>query len=166
MNLILILLMFQTMLLGWWWLFGNRPTVLIQSSSTPVETKSVEPPASSSAPPPLQTAAVEEPMPPTRSFTEEPIRIQLLNGCGTRGLASRYTDCLRLKGFDVRETGNADRYTYSKTQVIGRVNNPALARMVSDSLGVSDYTVVVNSSLVDIEVTVILGKNYEKLHCR
>ena len=166
MNLVLILLIFQTILMAWWWWTGSSPSTSNIVIPTSTVTSPVETPVIASEPSSYQSETTNEPIQSRRSFRDEPIRIQLLNGCGTRGLANRYADCLRMKGFDVRETGNADRYTYPKTQVIGRVLDAALPRVVADSLGVKDVSVNPNPALVDIEVTVIVGKDNERLHCR
>jgi len=166
MNLVLILMIFQTVLMVWWWWTGSRPSAPSSTIPTSSVTTPVETPIISSEPSSYQPETVSEPIQSQRSYRDEPIRIQLLNGCGTRGLANRYADCLRMKDFDVRETGNADRYTYPHTQVIGRVLDTALPRVVADSLGVKDVSVNPNPALVDIEVTVIVGKDNERLHCR
>jgi hypothetical protein len=152
--------------MGWWWWTGSRPSVSVSTVPTSSITSSVETPVTSPEPATYQSETTSAPIQNPRSFRDNPIRIQLLNGCGVRGLANRFADCLRVKGFDVRETGNADRYTYPKTQIIGRVPDNALPRIVADSLKVKDVSVNPNPALVDIEVTVIVGKDYDRLHCR
>lgn len=170
-NLILVLVAIQTLLMGWWWWSGMRPSQPGAPANTivqqqPATTQILEPVPPSS---PARQPAIQESTPvqtqPLRSYEDNPVRVQVLNGCGTRGLGSLVTDCLRSKGFDVRETGNASRYDYSRTQVLNRTSDQAAGRVVADSLGVASVAYSSDRSLVDIEVTVIIGKDHEKLHC-
>jgi len=171
MNLILVLVIVQTAIMGWWWWLGVRPSQPVASDNIafrepPVTTPTTDQSQSSSGdrqPPAQETTTI--PTQPLRSFEENPVRVQVLNGCGTRGLGGLVTDCLRSKGFDVRETGNAGRYDYARTQVINRTSDQTAGRAVADSLGVASVSHSPDRSLVDIEVTVIIGKDHEKLHC-
>jgi hypothetical protein len=164
-NLILVLLLVQTGLLVWWWI-GQRPSspkILKPVVQETVTTQESEPYISEE---PDQLPETTNQAQPQRSFVQDPIRIQVLNGCGVRGIARRIADCLRSKGFDVRETGNADRYDYAQTRVIGRVEDTLLPRLVGDSIGAKDVSTNPNQALVDIEVTVIIGKDHAELRCR
>jgi hypothetical protein len=94
-----------------------------------------------------------------------PIRLQVLNGCGVKGLAKVVAPALRAKGFDVRETRNAGSFRYAYTSVMDRVGRRELAQAVADSLGIdrSRVTTEIARNLVDIDVTVIVGADYENL---
>jgi hypothetical protein len=74
-------------------------------------------------------------------------------------------DCMRDKGYDVRETGNAARFNYSKSQVICRVDDASLARLTANDLGVAEISVDPDPNLVDVEVTIILGNDHNTLNC-
>lgn len=165
MNLILILLIVQTGFLAYWWWSGGRipsPKTLDRTpSETAIQPEQTAPSGTES----IQPIVADKQVQTARSYTEDPIRIQVLNGCGVRGMARRMANCLRSKGFDVRETGNADRYDYSESQVIGRVDDSMLARKVADDLGVNDISIDPNPDLVDIEVTVIIGLDHQSLRC-
>jgi hypothetical protein len=108
------------------------------------------------ASPPSEVAAVQ----PERS-----IRLQVLNGCGVKGLAKVVSPALRAKGFDVRETRNAGSFRYAQSLVMDRVGRPELAQAVADSLGIdrSRVTTEIARNLVDIDVTVIVGADYQGL---
>jgi len=164
-NLILVLLIVQTGFLAYWWWTGGRIPSPRELDRTPRETalqpEQVTPSRTESHQPTVTDGQVQA----ARSFTEDPIRIQVLNGCGVRGMARRIANCLRSKGFDVRETGNADRYDYTESQVIGRVDDSVLAKMVADDLGVSAISMDPNPALVDIEVTVTIGLDHQSLRC-
>src|SRR5690625_7269064 len=48
------------------------------------------------------------------------IQLEVLNGCGTPGLATLYTQKLREYGFDVVETGNFDHFNVTESFIISR----------------------------------------------
>ena len=164
-NLILVLLIVQTGFLAYWWWTGGRIPSPRELDRTPRETALQPEQVTPSRTESHQPMITDEQVQTARSFTEDPIRIQVLNGCGVRGMARRIANCLRSKGFDVRETGNADRYDYTESQVIGRVDDSVLARMVADDLGVSAISMDPNPALVDIEVTVTIGLDHQSLRC-
>ncbi|MFH1861923.1 MAG: LytR C-terminal domain-containing protein [bacterium] len=119
---------------------------------------------------PASTPAIEPQETLTPPSPNE-VRIQVLNGCGARGLASKVRQVLRDRGFDVMSFGNADRQNYNKSVVLARLNSPlglVAARTVAESLGVQESQIrtEVNPSLVDIDVTVILGADHKKLKLR
>lgn len=94
-----------------------------------------------------------------------PVRIQVLNGCGVKGLTRLVTPALRAKGFDVRETRNAPNFDYPQSLVIDRKGNGLLAQIVADSLGIDPAQVKteINGNLPDIDVSVVVGRDYRKL---
>lgn len=115
-------------------------------------------------------AAVEPAAPPSRRDTSRqliplhPVRVQVLNGCGVKGLAKLISPVLRAKGFDVRETRNAAHFRHHRTLIIDR-GTAGLGRIMADSLGLdsSRLTVEAARDLVDIDVTLIVGADYKLL---
>ena len=167
MNLILILLVVQTCFLGWIWLSGRLPAKMEKPQKPVKETITQQEPApvieeEITQPPVIQAQQLEE----IRSYVDDPIRIQILNGCGVPGIARRFADCMRNKGYDVRETGNAARFNYSTSRVICRVEDASLARLTANDLGVAETSVDPDPTLVDVEVTIILGNDHRTLNCR
>ncbi len=53
----------------------------------------------------------------------EEITIDVLNGCGVRGIAGRFAEKLREEGYNVMEVRDADVFTYTHSQIISRVEN-------------------------------------------
>ena len=92
------------------------------------------------------------------------IKIEVLNGCGIKGVAAKTSEYLRLNHrIDIIKSDNADRYDYPNTLIIGRNENLEKIKLVSKSFGISvDNKNIVkhepNESL-GIDVTVILGKD-------
>ncbi len=96
---------------------------------------------------------------------DTPTRVQLLNGCGVRGLGQMLSSALRESGFDVREIGNADRFGYEQTLVLDRVGERGRALALADSFGIHPDKVRTerDEKLVDIDVTLIVGGDYKNL---
>ena len=99
-----------------------------------------------------------------RVVTNEPlpvVRVQVLNGCGVSGMAGKLRDHLMRYQVDVRETGNT-RIKLPETVVMDRVADRHKAESVARLIGVDPGHVIqqINKSLIDIDVTIIIGKDY------
>ncbi|MFH0881481.1 MAG: LytR C-terminal domain-containing protein [bacterium] len=94
-----------------------------------------------------------------------PVRVEILNGCGISRLASRFAEVLRAKGYDVRDTRNADHLNYSKSLIYDRTNLQGQALRIAQFLSIPADRVLdrPNPQLVDIDLTLILGKDYATL---
>ncbi|MBI1804004.1 MAG: LytR C-terminal domain-containing protein [Ignavibacteriae bacterium] len=92
------------------------------------------------------------------------IQLDVLNGCGARGAASKFTNYLRSQGFDVVEMKNYKVSTMGKTLVVDRVGDMGAARRVAAALGVSDKNVVqqLNPDYF-VDVSIIIGADYTTL---
>lgn len=93
------------------------------------------------------------------------IQVDVRNGCGVTGVADRYTDFLRKKGFDVADTGNYISSDIDETIVIDRIGNMANAFEVAKALGVKKQNIIqqLNKDYF-IDVSVIIGKDYLSLN--
>jgi hypothetical protein len=100
----------------------------------------------------------EEPLPVERRV----IRIEVLNGCGTAGLAKKATDFLRMKGFDVVDMRNAENFDFPETIVVDRIGDMAAAWQVARAVGVDN---VIQQKEEDpiLDVTLILGRDHAQL---
>ena len=107
-----------------------------------------------------QTSTLSEPA--REKLLSAPIRMQVLNGCGIKGIARTLTPALRAKGFDVREVRNAKHFHYDVSSIVDRSGKPELAYAVADSLGIAHSQVTTESDprLVDIDVTFIVGADF------
>ena len=96
------------------------------------------------------------------------LRVQVLNGCGVKGLARRVSPALRGLGLDVRETKNASRPDYDYSSIIDRRGNVDAARALADSLGIKREHVSSEfaPNLVDIDLTLIVGADYRRLNLK
>ena len=93
------------------------------------------------------------------------IQMEVLNGCGVPGIATRFTDSLREFGFDVVESGNFDHFNVDKSFVISRGGSIENARRVAASLGISDELILRESSPdFYLDVTLVIGQDFESLN--
>ncbi|KAF0151736.1 MAG: hypothetical protein FD143_1688 [Ignavibacteria bacterium] len=101
---------------------------------------------------------------PDTKGAEEIIQIDVRNGCGVSGVADRYTDYLRSKGFDVADIGNYISSDVDETLIIDRIGNMANAYKVASALGVRNENVIqqLNKDYF-IDVSVVIGKDYFSL---
>lgn len=87
------------------------------------------------------------------------VRIEVLNGAGTPGIARDATHRLRGAGFDVVFFGNADHFGHEASVVIDRLGAIDRARAVAAALEIDSVVTAVDSSLM-LEVTVVLGDDW------
>jgi LCP family protein required for cell wall assembly len=80
----------------------------------------------------LRGSAPEESEP---EFVTGPCRVQVLNGSGVSGAASRVADKLKREGFEIVSVGNAPRADQKQTLVMYRGKVRAEAQRVADVLG-------------------------------
>jgi hypothetical protein len=99
------------------------------------------------------------------ALISEVIQLEVLNGCGITGIATRFTDKLREYGFDVVETGNYDHFDVSNTFVISRSGQIENAYRVADALGISHQQVLREQAPeFYLDVTLIIGTDFESLN--
>lgn len=96
---------------------------------------------------------------PGRQADLAQVRVEVLNGAGTGGLAREATERLRAVGFDVVYFGNAARFDHPRSVVLDRVGRPAEARAVAAALGIDSVATAIDASLM-LEATVLLGDDW------
>lgn len=84
--------------------------------------------------------------------------VEVLNGCGTGGIAGEVGGLLADQGFDVMFLGNADDFHYDETVVIDRSGDRSKAHAVATALGGSPVVYQVSSAFI-ADVTVIVGSD-------
>ena len=92
------------------------------------------------------------------------IKVEVLNGCGLKGIAAQTAEFLRENHVDVVRSDNADHYDYPNTVIISRNENVESLKAVSKSFGVTmdDKTHIITDDpdeSLGVDVTVILGKD-------
>lgn len=106
-------------------------------------------------------ARVEGPAVSLPEGWEDRIRVEVLNGMGEKGAASRAAERLRDMGFDVVYFGNASSFDRETTSVLLRSDRLNEVRRLADSLGVDSLVDRPDPDLY-LDGTVILGKDWER----
>ena len=100
---------------------------------------------------------------------KSPYKVQILNGCGVKGVAERLTNIIRQKGFDVAEFGNytplgEEGYYYDvpETIVIDRSGEYDAAKKIARILETDNIIKQISKELM-VDVTIIIGKDYKNV---
>jgi hypothetical protein len=110
-------------------------------------------------PTPIPTSAPTPTSAPVPNRGE--IKIQVLNGGGLPGAASKMKNFLVEKGYQVTDVGNTDEYTYDQTEVEVKTGMENLAEQIKADLS-GDYTVGKTGTALSADAaydaSVIVGK--------
>ena len=92
------------------------------------------------------------------------IQLDVLNGSGVKGVASKFTSYLRSNGFDVVEMKNYKSSDLLETLVLDRVGDLTSARRVATALGVNERHIIqqLNPDYF-VDVSVVIGKDFSHL---
>ncbi len=94
----------------------------------------------------------------------EVIQVEVRNGCGVPGLATKFTSVLRQNGFDVVDSGNFETFDITRSFVVDRSGNMENARRVARALGLSDDRIIREISPdFYLDATIVIGSDYESL---
>ncbi len=103
-------------------------------------------------------------------YEENPIldiKIEVLNGCGEKGIAAKIADFLRTEHIDVVRSENADNFDYEKTVLIQRsydfTNLKTVAKALDFDVNNEEQVITQPSSTADIDITLIIGKDYRSV---
>ena len=95
------------------------------------------------------------------------IQVEILNGCGTPGIAAKFSELLRDKRVDVVRSENADHFEYEKTILIQRNENINGMKHVAQVLGFnienSDKIITSIDPNLDVDLTLIIGKDFPSI---
>ena len=87
------------------------------------------------------------------------IKVEVLNGAGERGLARQFADRLRLLGFDVVATGNADHFDHDVTHVLDRSGRLGAALTVARELSADSLADAIEPELF-LDASVVVGNDW------
>ena len=103
-------------------------------------------------------------------YEENPIldiRVEVLNGCGEKGIAAKISDFLRTEHIDVIRSENADNFDYERTMLIQRsydfTNLKTVAKALNFDVTNEEQVITQPSSTADIDITLIIGKDYRSV---
>lgn len=106
----------------------------------------------------------EDPNQQGKQTTSDIIQVEVLNGSGMEGVADKFTDYLRAKGFDIVKIGNYISNDISESMVIDRIGNMNNAYKVAKTLGIKNENVIqqLNKDYL-LDVTIVIGRDYFNL---
>lgn len=148
---VVVIVLFTTVTAGGGWLAMKRFQFTAGEERRPSPTPIVRIPTST--PPPVSPVA-------SASFNRADYTIQVLNGSGQAGEATRLTDLLVTEGYSVIETGNADKQDYVETKLQFHPNVAEQARNDLDKLLLENYTEVIAETKIasdEADITIIIG---------
>ena len=99
---------------------------------------------------------------PGRGDLTDRIKVEVLNGAGERGLARQFADRLRLLGFDVVATGNAEHFDHEVTHVLDRSGRLGAALTVARELSTDSLAVAIDPELY-LDASVVVGSDWAGL---
>ncbi len=95
------------------------------------------------------------------------IKVEVLNGCGEKGIAAKISDFLRTEYIDVVRSENADNFEYERTILIQRsddlLNLKTVAKVLNFEINNEDRVIIQSSPTADVDLTLILGKDYRSV---
>lgn len=102
----------------------------------------------------------------TDSFLiQDVIQVEVLNGAGAPGLASRFTNTLRKAGFDVVDTGNFENFQVKESYIISRIDDRENARRIAQVLDINEENIVVMASTdFFLDATIVVGADWKSLN--
>lgn len=116
-------------------------------------------------PTPTPTKKPRPPVSPTPEFKKEDLKIKILNGSGTKGLANKAKDILKEAGFMELLTGNADSFDYEETEIqIKAANKKATSEIVT---AMADFVTIKKANITTLEedspadLIIIIGKDFQ-----
>jgi hypothetical protein len=112
-----------------------------------------------------QTTEQTESKPPLDQKTQ----VEILNGCGKRGIADFFGKILRNEGFDVVETANliengVENFRVKSSRVVDLRGNVDEAERAAKILGISETHIVSQANAKAIyDLRIIIGRDFKEL---
>lgn len=98
------------------------------------------------------------------------IQVNVLNGCGKKGVADKVTNYIRNLGYDVVDVGNYQNFNVKETLIIDRIGTTnnienKIPFLIASQLGVEKGNVVkqINQSFY-VNTTILIGSDFKNLN--
>ena len=95
------------------------------------------------------------------------IKVEVLNGCGEKGIAAQTADFLRTEHIDVVRSENAVNFDYDTTILIHRSDDldhlKTVAKALDFNINNQERVMIQGGSTADVDLTLILGKDYRTI---
>lgn len=166
-NIALVLIVVLLLFFVGKFIFGGSKKTQVALPPTPTPTEFQFPtdtPAPSSGLPTSSvtpTIAKKNPVDSATGLDRSTASVEVLNGSGTVGAASKASDTLKALGYNVVSTGNAANFDFASTEVHVKSTKSKFADLLKSDLS-SSYTIsVANADLeasASADIRVIVGK--------
>lgn len=96
---------------------------------------------------------------------QQPLKIQVHNGCGVNGIATKISNNLTYQNYQVVDKGNADHWNYEYTVLIdlkGDLDEKSVEKLRKD-IGIQKEDVIPIREESEADVRLIIGKDYQSL---
>lgn len=96
----------------------------------------------------------------------QPLTIEVLNGCGVNGIATKFSNNLAYENYQVVGKGNAEHWNYEYTVLINLKpgqNEKAIEKLRKDIGLKTEDVVPMGDDQSEADVQLIIGKDYESL---
>jgi len=112
-----------------------------------------------------ETISVVEQIPNKNVVQNTVIQIEILNGCGEKGIAAKFADFLKNAGAEPVNVGNWENFNMPATSIIDRKSrNKINGIQIAEALGLPSTAVMYQASDIrDVDVTVVIGNDYSKI---
>lgn len=102
----------------------------------------------------------------SEKITGKKIQLEVLNGCGVKGLAILYANFLRSNGYDVIDFKNAKNFNFKKTKIIiHKQNDSNFVYELIDILKIKPEQIEYNyDNNIFYDLTLIVGEDYNSLN--
>jgi LCP family protein required for cell wall assembly len=92
---------------------------------------------------------------------DKKLKIELLNGIGTGGIANKAASILRDLSLSVKRIENADKFDYNATQIIAWKGNIDMALALATVFEINPNNIVIyDTPDKTIDITIVLGKDW------
>ncbi len=128
----------------------TEPAETPTPEESPTETPTTTPTVTKTTPSPTLSAGLDR----------SDLSIEIQNGSGVAGAATKMSDKLKALGYDISSTGNADNFDYEETVIQVTSSKKAYLDMLKKDLS-GDYTIesaTADLTDSDAEALIIIGK--------
>jgi hypothetical protein len=103
--------------------------------------------------------------PVTSVLNDEPLRVEVRNGCGRHGLANQFAEFLKRQECEIIDVGNAQDFNYDHTVLIVRTSpDDKKIKDLRNALGLEkDRVLPITNEEARSDLTLIIGADYDQL---
>lgn len=105
-----------------------------------------------------------------QDLSPRPLRVQILNGCGEKGITEVVEKKLQTEAqeviYHVVDRDNAESFGFPQSLVVDRIGNEEAALRLARLLGVEAKNIVtqkLSDNLYDLDFTIVVGGDFDRI---